>query len=340
MTLPKSPTTTSSPQATPANPSPTPGSAKAKRMTATSGRTSAELLHSKDPLGSFWRMLLVTSQWVSTKCLLTWKPKATPAGRLLFQLAVSMPRTEETDSGLLHTPTAKANQMSPSMLEKGSGWWATPNTMDHLPQRSAESTEKMKEGARKGRKRPSNLREQVNPETMRMWATPRTTDATGGPRKLDERGRRISQSNPNLVFGANLADQVRMWPTPRASSAMNDSTQSVENRLEKRGYEAKLEQAVRLWPTPTTQDGNKATKKWRDNHQNNLTAAVFNPEKMWPTPGASNAKGAVRDRFYGSPTYRANLDEAVRTSKYDGQLNPTWVEWLMGYPSEWTVLKD
>ena len=42
-----------------------------------------------------------------------------------------------------------------------------------------------------------------------MWATPRTTDGTGGPRKLDEKGRRISQTNPDLVFGANLADQVR-----------------------------------------------------------------------------------------------------------------------------------
>ena len=34
----------------------------------------------------------------------------------------------------------------------------------------------------------------------------------GWPRQLDERGRRISKSS-NLVFGANLADQVKMWPT-------------------------------------------------------------------------------------------------------------------------------
>tara|TARA_Y100000593_G_C4076278_1_gene221617 strand:- start:130 stop:384 length:255 start_codon:yes stop_codon:yes gene_type:complete len=54
-----------------------------------------------------------------------------------------------------------------------------------------------------------------------MWATPRTTDGTGGPRKLDEKGRRISQSNPDLVFGANLADQVRMWPGAYKKGALS-----------------------------------------------------------------------------------------------------------------------
>ena len=63
----------------------------------------------------------------------------------------------------------------------------------------------------------------LSPQTPRtdetdvgLWATPRTSDGTGGPRQLDERGRRISKSNPNLKFGANLADQVRVWPTPTA----------------------------------------------------------------------------------------------------------------------------
>lgn len=51
-----------------------------------------------------------------------------------------------------------------------------------------------------------------------IWATPRTSDGTGGPRPLDERSRRISRTNPDLKFGANLADQVRMWPTPVATA--------------------------------------------------------------------------------------------------------------------------
>ena len=56
--------------------------------------------------------------------------------------------------------------------ETESGLWATPNTMDYLPLRSAEGTKKLMEGHRKGRKKPSNLREQVDPITMSMYPTP------------------------------------------------------------------------------------------------------------------------------------------------------------------------
>jgi hypothetical protein len=98
------------------------------------------------------------------------------------------------------------------------------------------------------------------------------------------------------------------------------------------------ESASGLWLTPTVQDSNKATKKWRTNHQNNLTAQVFTP-RFWPTPASANYKGAVKKRFWGSPDYRGNLDEAVRTNCEDGQLNPAWVEWLMGYPIGHTELK-
>jgi len=38
------------------------------------------------------------------------------------------------------------------------------------------------------------------------------------------------------------------------------------------------------------------------------------------------------------------LDVAVQHTdnqeKVSGSLNPTWVEWLMGFPIEWTELKD
>lgn len=77
------------PAASRANPSPKPDSAEARAMTATSGRRCLELSTSCGLLGSLERMLLTSSIWRSTMCFLTWKVKATPHGRLWFQLAAS-----------------------------------------------------------------------------------------------------------------------------------------------------------------------------------------------------------------------------------------------------------
>jgi hypothetical protein len=67
-------------------------------------------------------------------------------------------------------------------------------------------------------------------------------------------------------------------------------------------------------------------------------------KKKWPTPCARDCKGA---RDNSRP--RDSLDYAVergqtKSKTFDpppptGQLNPTWVEWLMGWPSEHTALK-
>jgi hypothetical protein len=82
-----------------ASPSASPGSARAARMTATSGRSCIAFLSKRDPLGSLARTLLASSRWSSMACWLTWRARATPRGRLLFQLAPSMPRTDATGSG-------------------------------------------------------------------------------------------------------------------------------------------------------------------------------------------------------------------------------------------------
>lgn len=133
------------------------GSDEARRMTVISGRKCLELYQNSDPLGSLVRTLLGSSIWRSTRCLLTWKAKVTPRGRWYYQLAASTPRTEDTALQL----------------------WATPNTMDYLPQRSPEALRRQAETSRKGRKRPANLREQVRAETVRLWPTPRAADSTG-----------------------------------------------------------------------------------------------------------------------------------------------------------------
>ena len=118
-----------------ASPSARLGSAKAQRMTAISGRRCYELLSKRDPLGCLLKTWLVTSRWVSTRCWLTWKVKATPHGRLLFQLVPSMPRTEETESGssptIWPTPVADGDRavnykQGGTSLGYAARMWPTP----------------------------------------------------------------------------------------------------------------------------------------------------------------------------------------------------------------------
>jgi hypothetical protein len=55
--------------------------------------------------------------------------------------------------------------------------------------------------------------------------------------------------------------------------------------------------------------------------------------QMWPTPTAHNAKetNAPSEASRNTPTLAAQAG---------GKLNPTWVEWLMGWPLGWTDLKS
>lgn len=105
------------PAASRANPSPKPDSAEARAMTATSGRRCLELSTSCGLLGSLERMLLTSSIWRSTMCFLTWKVKATPHGRLWFQLAASALRTKDTDLQSWPTPTAGRSGAGPAPTE-------------------------------------------------------------------------------------------------------------------------------------------------------------------------------------------------------------------------------
>ena len=53
---------------------------------------------------------------------------------------------------------------------------------------------------------------------------------------------------------------------------------------------------------------------------------------LWPTPTAHNAKET------NAPS-EAKRNEPTLASRVGGKLNPTWVEWLMGWPLGWTDLK-
>lgn len=86
---------------------PLPGSAKAREMTATSGRKCAVSLgnSSQDTsLQKMFRGLMTSNSWGSTAVYLTWKVSVTKQGRLKYRLVPWAPRTDEADCGLWATP--------------------------------------------------------------------------------------------------------------------------------------------------------------------------------------------------------------------------------------------
>jgi hypothetical protein len=107
--------------------------------------------------------------------------------------------TDETESLLWRTPDANLGARGPKSWETyvdsmkhgthavnlmdqvrhGPALWATPNTMDALPQRSPEALLRQATTTRKGRTRPANLREQVDERVIAMWPTPHANCHTG-----------------------------------------------------------------------------------------------------------------------------------------------------------------
>lgn len=149
-----------------------------------------------------------------------------------------------------------------------------------------------------------------------------------------------------------------LWPTPRANKIGGYSSP---------GFRPTLEQAVRMWRTPSATDGERGGTVTENMDSMSLTQQVNTPHK-WPTPrahetidlnkgnrpqnGADNLATAVTRLMTPTPSSndwkgsskagqrRGQLtDPAMGVIQPGGKLNPTWVEWLMGFPLGWTDLK-
>lgn len=117
------------------------------------------------------------------------------------------------------------------------------------------------------------------------------------------------------------------WPTPNVCGNYNRKGASATSG-------DGLATAVKLWPTPkASAAGPDFAKVDRSATGVSLATAVA----MLPTPCAQDAKNSTlpisqRDRD-SIPGYLLSNGE-----RPGGQLNPDWVEWLMGFPIGWTSL--
>jgi hypothetical protein len=222
---------------------------------------------------------------------MTWKTKVSKANVLLFQLQASVHGIKENEFG----------------------FWATPNTMDILPPRSKKGTIKQMTTARKGRTKPANLREQVDPPTMEMygWMYPTPTQDSAS-----ERTKKYSQG------GMPLPMAVKMFPTPTAGCVEGGEQSSRVEITESGGF------ILRKKNKPENTFGAK------------LSDAMLYLEKMYPTPVSRDYKDAAYNiTWKESRDQKSSMPRQVlKDNKPGGKLNPNFVEFLMGYPMNWTKI--
>ncbi len=118
------------------------------------------------------------------------------------------------------------------------------------------------------------------------------------------------------------------WPTPDARDSNAEGLEAGKRRLEKYST-CGLQTAVKLWPTPNQRDWKDTGPTQGNRKSPNLGTMVH----QWPTPKAADATGGGQ---HNCPVGQMHLRDAVKQGQPGGQLNPTWVEWLMGWPLGWT----
>jgi DNA-cytosine methyltransferase len=130
------------------------------------------------------------------------------------------------------------------------------------------------------------------------------SESIGDIRSMGEESSREEEgrNQSSVCTSTRSSERIQnMWPTPKASGQ-----EKLDTLIKRKGVKAAV--------------------------QHNLTAAV----EMWPTPTANEdacgkPTGKMQKMLGNHPKVRGTGG---------GTLNPTWVEWLMGYPAEYTVLKD
>jgi len=131
------------------------------------------------------------------------------------------------------------------------------------------------------------------------WATPTTMDKLP-PKSQQALLKEATQARPGRSKPANLRDQVS----------------NMQN-----------------WPSPNARD-------WKDSgsSQGNRKSPNLGTMVHWPTPRTAGMCGGTGS--WELLNKNTTKEEArLMGAGNGGKLNPTWVEWLMGWPLGWTDLK-
>lgn len=138
--------------------------------------------------------------------------------------------------------------------------------------------------------------------------------------------RRLSAERRISELGSGL------WPTPR-----NNTGPSTDRK------HLSLDGAVKLWPTPKALDrfGIETSPQNYDKYQSGMTLTQAVRRSTVPTPKSRDWRTGDRPdsrRMRAKRTGERHSPDLNDVIAPGGQLNPDWVDWLMGFPIGWTGL--
>ena len=249
------------------------------------------------------RLRLKTASVGSTLYTLTWKQRATPAGRSISALRASARRISDNASGGLEqgwpTPMTQSGAGNSDFTRKteamcgrdivGHGLkllatWPTPNTNDG----KGAYQDVDKNLARTAAGRQVTMQDTAQ---LATWPTPTTRDHKGG-----YQGGRIRDGKISLDT-VDVAAQLAGWPTPQVADNWGPSTPESEER-EWSKHNLRGVAAAVGWPTPKATDGTKgnrssegAQREYERGGQKDVP--LMAQLAAWPTPTVTDAARGI-----------------------------------------------
>jgi hypothetical protein len=172
-----------------------------------------------------------------------------------------------------------------------------------------------------------------------LLPTPTTQENEHHNIELNDKLRRVSKNG--ITHSLNLADTAKLFLTPQASDGnrMKLKPLSLFKRFIKHPNGNLAEQMAfnAFFPTPLAsipmEEGMRKVN-WNGLNRHSLT--LPQAVRTFPTPIANDGKvGEPGSKSSIGRAKRHQLDGVIQEEN-QGKLNPSWVEWLMGYPLNWT----
>jgi hypothetical protein len=140
---------------------------------------------------------------------------------------------------------------------------------------------------------------------------------------IDRKSMRPSRAATNRKTGY-LSEMIKMYPTPTVGCEEGGEQSNRVEQTKSGGFVLRKKNKREMTFGAKLSDAMLYLEK-------------MNHRRMYGTPLAQDERAALTDRGKGKFGEQVNQDHNVK--KHGGKLNPTFVEFLMGYPMNWTKVE-